>query len=356
MPREDGSDIYLTIDRNVQFIAETALKEGVEKYSARSGSVIVINPKTGEVIAMANYPTYSPAVYTDSQENEEVYRNNAISTIYEPGSVMKALTMSSAIDLGIVTPETVYLDDEPKYFSGHKVDNWDEKHHGEETMVEILQHSNNLGAAWVGGRVGSEQLLNYLHKFGFGARLGIDIEGEEGGLIYTSYPLKDIELANASFGQGISATPLQIMSVFSAIANNGYLMKPYVVSKITSSDGDTEVEPEIFSRPISEKTAETMVDMLTQAAAGGEAKYFVLKNFNTAGKTGTAQVPSEGGYDEDKTNATFAGFLSSYKNFVMLVRLEEPSSPSGFAAETSVPLWMGIASKLTNYYSFVPDK
>ena len=168
--------------------------------------------------------------------------------------------------------------------------------------------------------------------------------------------MKDIELVNAAFGQGVSVTPLQITAAFSAIVGNGILYKPHVVSKIVAKNKTSEMTPEVLNRPISQSSADTMVDMLTQAVEGGEAKFFVSKKYKIAGKTGTAQVPVFGGYDPDRTNATFVGFFPTYKNFVMLVRLEEPVFPSGYAAETAVPLWMNIAQELADYYKLPPDK
>lgn len=353
----DGNSIKLTIDRNVQFTIERYLKEGVESYAAKSGSVLVVEPQTGNIIGLANYPNYNPLEYTKFVDEKEVLRNSSISVIYEPGSVIKAITMASALDAGVVQYDSTYNDTGPRFFSGHKVDNWDGKHHGVETMTSILQHSNNLGIAYVGMKLGDQQLLKYFNDFGLGRKVGIDLEGEEQGIIYTKTPLKDIELANASFGQGISFTPLQVVMAFSAIANDGYLMTPKVVSEIDLSNGDIrKIEDRILSRPITQSTADTMVKMLTDTVSGGEAKFFVTKKYQVAGKTGTAQIPVKGGYDPTRTNATFVGFFPSYKNFVMLVKLEEPRDPSGYAAETAVPLWMKISEDLANYYNLPPDK
>ena len=349
----DGSNLLLTVDRNVQFIIEDELAKGVKKYHAKTGTAIVVDPKTGEIIAMANIPTYYPKYYHGV--DEEIIRNNAISTVYEPGSVIKALTMASGIDLNLVNPETVYHDTGPKYFSGHKVDNWDGKHHGEETMIEVLQHSNNLGAAWVGLKVGDKNLMKYFSEFSFGQKLGIDLDGEESGIIYEKFPMRDIEIANASFGQGIATTPLQVTMAFTAFANGGKIMKPYVVKEIRAKDRIIKMSPSVFSRPISKKTANTMTEMLRQAVAGGEAKFFVSKKYNISGKTGTAQIPIKGGYAEDRTNATFVGYFTNYKNFVMLIKLEEPRFPSSWSSETAVPLWMNIAEKLADYYGLAPD-
>jgi len=352
---KNGSDLELTIDRYIQFVSETMLKDGVERYNATSGSVIILDPSTGGVLAMANYPDFNPSDYKEAYKDEFIVRNSAISTTYEPGSVIKGLTMASAIDSSKVRPLSTYNDVGPVWFSGYKVDNWDGKHHGLETMISILQHSNNLGAAWVGTQVGGKPLMEYFSSFSFGNYTGVDLMGEEKGVLFSQFPLKEIELANASFGQGIAATPLQVAVAFSAIANKGVVMRPYIVKKIIQDDKEVKIKPVILNRSISESSSETMVDLLTQAVSGGESKFFVSKKFKVAGKTGTAQIAIKGGYDENLTNATFVGFFPTYRNFVMLVRLVEPKFPSGYASETAVPLWMRIAEKLASYYSLASD-
>lgn len=352
----DGSTVVTTIDQAVQTIVYNELSNAVEDYGAESGVVIVVDPKTGSVIAMANYPTYDPndfAKYYD--ENPDIFVNQAISSTYEPGSVIKALTMSSAIDLGLVSPDTTIVDNGPVEYSGHLVDNWDKKHHGEITMTQVLQLSNNIGASWVGSKVGSKKLYEYFEKFGIGTKLEVDLEGEEAGEFRNYKEWSDIDLAAASFGQGFSATPLQVLMAFSAIQNGGVLMKPHIVREIMVSGQTVKYEPKEVNRVISKETSDTMVKMLTKAVSGGEAKYFVSKSYNVAGKTGTAQIAENGEYLVDKTNATFVGFLPNYDEFVMLVKLERPSS-SIYASETAVPLWMNIAEKLANYYGLPPDK
>lgn len=356
IPPQDGSDLHLTVDRNIQFMIEEKLRDGVERYSAKSGVIIIADPSTGAIIGMAKYPNFDPANYKEAIENDAIVRNDAISTVYEPGSVIKAITVASALDAGKINEDSTYNDSGPKLFSGHKVDNWDGKHHGEINIARILQLSNNLGAAWVAQQLGGDSLMDYFGSFGYGELTGIDLEGEERGLMYSSSNLKDIELVNASFGQGISLTPLQVTMSFAAIANDGLLMKPYLVKKIVMKDKEVEFKPHPISRPITSDTAERMVTLLTSAVSGGEAKFFVSKKYNIAGKTGTAQIPVSGGYDPDRTNATFVGFLPAYKNFVLFVKLEEPRSPSGYAAETAVPLWMSVAEKLAAYYGLAADK
>jgi len=361
IPPKNGRSLVLTLDRTVQFIVESKLKEGVDKYRAKSGTILVVEPQTGKVLALANYPDFDPANpfpdVSDGEESKDETRNLAVASVYEPGSVVKALTMSAAVDLGKITPESTYMDDGPKVFSGHTVDNWNGKHHGLETMISILQHSNNLGAAYVGHLVGAGDLSKYFERFGFGSKTGIDLEGEDTGIVHDPSTWTDIDLATAAFGQGVSATPLQVTMAFSAIANDGILMKPMLVSGIVNDSGSvvSKFTPQEVRRVISHKSADILVDMLTQAVSGGEEKFFVSKKYLVAGKTGTAQIPENGKYDLNKTNATFVGFLPKSRKFVMLVKLEEPEA-SIYAAETSVPMWMDIAENIAAYYRIPPDK
>lgn len=348
-----GRDLILTINRSIQYIIEKKLKEGVEKYKAKSGSVIVMDPLTGSIFALANYPTYDPSNF-GGDEKEEI-KNLAISQTYEPGSVIKPLTVSAALDLNLVSPGTTYTDGGPVWYSGHMVDNWDGKHLGVLNIVQLLQKSNNIGAAWVGDKLGPKRLYSYLKDFGIGKVTDVELEGEDTGIMRNYTEWRDIDTATASFGQGISATPLQVLNAFNSIANDGVALQPKIVDQIIDRDKAIKVPLKIKSRVISKKTSETMVDMLEQAASGGEAQFFVLKNYRIAGKTGTAQISIDGKYDANKTNATFVGFMAGSKKFSMIVKLEEPET-SSFAAETAVPLWMEICSDLVNFFGLPPDK
>ncbi len=360
----DGSTVELTINRAVEHIVEKKLQEGVEKYGAVSGSVIVMNPLNGDIIAMTNYPTYDPANFNDYEKGIDINevgrksierRNLSISQTYEPGSVLKALTVSAAVDLELVTPNTTFVDAGPVRYSDYTIDNWDGKHHGVQTVIQLLQKSNNIGAAWTGHLVGSKNISKYFQDFGLGTPTGIELEGEDTGIIRPHDTWTDIDLATISFGQGISATPLQVLNAFNVIANSGELLQPRIVASLTESEKVIEIPKKVKKRVLKKETTETMIDMLTSAVDGGESKYFNLKNYMIAGKTGTAQIPVNGKYDPKKTNATFVGFLANSKKFSMIVKLEEPSS-SVYAAETAVPLWMDITKELVKYYGIAPDK
>jgi cell division protein FtsI/penicillin-binding protein 2 len=357
----DGREVVLSVNRAVQYLVEKKLQEGVKKYKAVSGTAIVMNPETGDILAMANFPTYDPAKFNDAEVSESTSeykierRNLALSETYEPGSVIKPITVSAGIDLGKVTPQTTFNDEGPVYYSGYKIDNWDGKHHGVQTIVELLQKSNNIGSAWVGHLLGSKNLSNYLGKFGLGEKTGIDLEGEETGAIQNYKNWKDIDLANHAFGQGISATPLQVLTAFCVFANGGDLLHPRIIQKVYESDKEIDLPMRKVRKVISAESAKTMNSMLVDAVAGGESKYFNIKNYDIAGKTGTAQIFIDGKYDANKTNATFVGYLAKSKKFAMIVRLNQPTT-SPFAAETAVPLWMNIADDLIKYFGVAPDR
>lgn len=371
----EGRDIILSIDRSVQYIVEKKLEESVKKYDSVSGTVIVMNPNTGDIVALANMPSFdhenlifddppvedsATEVTTETTEKTSLrspreYRNLGISMPYEPGSVIKPLTIAAAIDTGKVTPETTFEDKGPVWYSGKKIDNWDGKHHGVQTIIQLLQKSNNIGATLVGHQVGARDLSKYYHEFNIGSAYGIELEGEEEGSLRDYKTWTDIELANVSFGQGMSATPLQVLNAFNVFANGGYLLQPKIVTKIVDNGKVIDIPTKNIRQVISKQTADTMVMLLEKAAEGGEAKYYIKDDYKIAGKTGTAQIFIGNVYDPNKTNATFVGFLSGSRKFSMIVKLQEPHS-SIYAAETAVPLWMDIADELIKYYGLPPDK
>lgn len=358
----DGRDVVLSIDRSAQYIVEKKLEQAVKNYNAVSGSVIVMDPNTGDVLAMANYPTYNPLDFneevkesTDSPRQSIQRRNLSISETYEPGSVIKGLTISAGIDLGKITPQSTFVDSGPVMYSGHTIDNWDGKHHGLQNVIQLLQKSNNIGAAWVGHLIGAKNLSMYFENFGLGNITGVDLEGEDTGIIRDYKDWTDIDLAAAAFGQGISATPLQVLNAFNVIANGGTLMRPRIVTKVVEGKEIIEIPVKPIRKVITKETSDTMVDLLTKAVEGGESRYFNIKDYKVAGKTGTAQIPVNGEYDPNETNATFVGFLPTTRKFSMIVRFDRPES-SIYAAETAVPLWMDIAGELVRYYGIPSDK
>ena len=343
----DGFDITTTIDRNVQYILEEKIEEGVKKYGAKFGSAVIINPKTGEVLGMANYPNFEPSKWQAFEDDDFI--NQSISDVYEPGSTFKLVTIASALDSGVVKPNTICKCSGPIKVSGYEIQTWNNKYNPNSTIVEVLQHSDNVGAGFVGNKLGKDKFLEYLKKFGFGYKTGIDLQGEEGGLVKELQDWSDVDLVTTSFGQGISVTGLQMTSALGAIANDGVFMKPQVVKKIHSAESEINLEPEVIEQVIKPVTASIMREMLLAAVEGGEAKNLIPKGYRVGGKTGTAQVAFGGKYDPSQAVASFIGFGPIEEpRFVMLVKYVDPTPIYG--AETAEPTFFEIAKKLYPYW------
>lgn len=339
-----GKDIKLYLDRAVQFIVERKLREGILKYQAKSGTIIIMDPKTGGILAMASFPDYDPNFYWSSDKN--LFPNPAVAKSFEPGSIFKVLVMSAAIDSRVIKAEDKCSCEGPRTIGEYTIRTWNDKYYPGSTMIDIIAHSDNIGMVYVGEKLGKDKLLDYLKKFGIGSMTGIDLEDETSIPLKSERELSPIDLATLSFGQGVAVTPIQIVSAVSAIANGGKLVEPHVVSKIIGEDKEININPKVIRDVISPQTAKIITEMMVNAVDQGEAKWTKLSNYRIAGKTGTAQIPIKGHYDKEKTNASFIGFApADSPKFVMLVTLQEPSS-SPWAAETAAPLWFDLAKEL----------
>lgn len=351
---DDGRDLILHIDRAVQYMVEDELKTGIEKYGAQGGMIIVMNPKTGAVLSMASLPTFDQRDYREFDDS--LFRNPIVSSTYEPGSTFKPLIMSSAIDAGLVTAQTkCTICDKPVSLGGYEIRTWNNKYRPNSTMMEVIQNSDNTGMVFAGQKLGLKRMLSYLDRFGIGELTGIDLQGEAPAILREPDSWYKIDLATASFGQGISITPIQLISAFSAIANKGIRMEPHVVDKIETGDGRIiPVAEKVLAKPISSATAKIMTEILVNAVDKGESKWAKPKGYRIAGKTGTAQIPIEGKYDPNKTIPSFIGFApADDPKFIMLVVLDRPTT-SIYGSETAAPLFFSIAKKLLLYYGIPP--
>ncbi|MDD3284475.1 MAG: penicillin-binding protein 2 [Patescibacteria group bacterium] len=351
----DGNDLYLTIDQAIQNFVCKRLKEATESYGARNGTVIVMNPKNGDILAMCNYPEFDPNNYSQV-ENQNFYNNNAIFTSYEPGSVFKVVTMAMGLDLGIVKPETTYIDTGILEVDGFKIRNSDKKANGIRTMVQVLDESLNTGAAFVAEKVGRERFLDYATKFGFGQKTNIDLNVEVKGNIENLNKKGKVFLATASFGQGITATPIQLISSFAAFVNGGYLYKPRIVEKIVHPNGKEDtIETQFIRKVISDKAAKQISAMLVSVVEQGHAKSAKSDKYYLGGKTGTAQIAGKGGYVTDRTNHTFIGFGPSRDpRFVIFVKFDSPQR--AWAESSAGPVFKDIADFILDYYKIQPEK
>jgi stage V sporulation protein D (sporulation-specific penicillin-binding protein) len=350
---EDGSTLTLWIDRTIQRIAEQRLNEGIAKYGAKEGSVVIMDPKTGGILAMASYPSYDPLKYDTFDKT--LYKNPIVAGSFEPGSTFKIFVMAAALSERAVKATTTMDENGPVQVGEYSIKTWNDQYHGIQTMTEIIQHSSNVGMVFVGKELGKERLLSYIRKFGLGKETGVDLEDEFSPELRPDNLWTDIDLSTATFGQGIAVTPLQMVRAAGSIANDGILMEPHMVRKFTDARGKViEIKPKRISEVITKEASDIMTEMMINAVDNGEAKWAKPKGYRIAGKTGTAQIPVSGHYDDKKTIASFVGFAPADDPlFVMLVTLREPSS-SQWGSETAAPLFFRIAEDIFLYKGIAP--
>ncbi len=354
----NGASIVLTIDRKVQAITEEIIKDAVETNKAKSGTIVITNPKTGEVLAMATYPSVNLNEYWETAEvfTKDNKYNPAVMQPYEPGSVFKVLTMAIAIDTGAVKPSTVYNDTGTYNVLGTDIYNWDRGAWGPQSMVGCLQHSLNTCMAYLADLVGAETFYEYLDKFGLDDPTGIELAQED------YYPITKpgdsmwtpISLSTASFGQGLMVTPIQMVTAVSALANDGVMMKPHIVREIRYNGEVQKVEPEAVGQPISAETARTVTEMLATSIEI-EASDAQVDGIRIAGKTGTGEISVEGqGYVLNTTNASFVGWgPADDPQFIVYVWVQEPEV-NIWGSEVSAPVFSEVVEKVAPYLR-VPD-
>lgn len=350
----EGSDLVLTIDRSVQYLVEQHLQRALREYGAPSGTIIVMNPRTGAILALASEPCYDPFTFYDA--DEKLLQNPAVSQQYEPGSVMKLITMAAALDSGTVTPQTTYYDSGVLEVGGHQTFNWDRSAPGTTDMTTLLARSLNVGAATIATWMGADSFYSYYQKFGFGRPTGIDVMSEAVGLM----PLPgdslwtESFLATNAYGQSLAVTPLQMITAVAPLANDGQLMQPYIVQEIRSANGTYIHQPTVASRPISAETAHEVTAMAVTAVAREVTNAYV-DGYTIAGKTGTAQIPENGIYLDDVTIASFIGWLpADDPELIVLVKLDRPRT-SPWGSETAAPVFAGLVKELVVLLDIPPD-
>ncbi len=356
---EHGDDLVLTLDHIVQYETEKILKSAVEKHQADSGLIIVMEPDTGKILSMANYPTFNPNEYS-KVEDINAYRNISVSAPYEPGSVFKSITMAAALDSNKVNPESTYVDTGVVREAGYAIQNSDEKAYGTQTMTQVLENSLNTGAIHAEKMLGNKNFLDYLKRFGFGEATGIDIMGESSGNISNLKNTRsDINFFTASFGQGITITPIQLIAAYGALANGGMLMKPYIVDTIVRIDGtEEEAAPTEVRRVISNHASFKISEMLKSVVINGHGKMAGVPGYTVGGKTGTAQMTGADikGYEEGKSIGTFVGFAPVHDpEFVILVKIENPKDVI-WAESSAAPAFGELMKFLLEYYKVEPTE
>jgi cell division protein FtsI/penicillin-binding protein 2 len=351
----DGSDIYLTLDYNIQLQAEALLKQEQIKDSIDSGQIIVMKPDTGRILALANFPSFDPNKYS-KENNLEIFQDSAMQKIFEPGSIMKPFTMAAALNEGKITPDTTYVDTGVVTFGKYSIHNFANEKYGKQTMTQVLESSINTGAVFAEQQIPHQTFFDYIDRFGFIEKTGVDLQGE----VYSHNDLlrtgPDIEFATAAFGQGIELTPMQIARGFCAIANGGKLVKPYIVEKIVNGKDEVYTKPEISDPVVSQQTISQLTAMLinvTDKGFGGVAK---IPGYYLAGKTGTAEVPLKNGkgYEPNKTIQSFVGYGPAFNpQFLILVKLDNPKVPK--SSLSAVPVFKDLAQYIINYWKIPPD-
>ena len=352
---KNGKDLITNIDRSVQLILENALKTGQEKYGAKKASGIIMDPKTGAILALASFPNYDPDKYFNFPK--EFYKNPIVADQYEPGSTFKVLVMAAALNEDLIRPDSKCdICFGPVSIGGFSIRTWNNQYRPDSSMTDVIIHSDNIGMVFVSKKLGIDKFYEYLESFGFGSSTDIDVEDESSPDIRPKKDWGEIDLATASFGQGIAVTPIQMVRAVAVIANGGVLVEPHIVKKIQDSKSTYEIKPKIIKQIIKSSAADMVKEMMVSAVNEGEAKFTRIKGFKIAGKTGTAQIPVAGHYDANKTIASFVGFApADDPKFVMLIRYDEPSS-SIFGAETAAPTFFEISRQLFNYYKIAPTE
>ena len=355
--KTSGHDIVLTIDSQIQHIVERQLKEGIEEVGGEKGMAIIMNPETGEVLAMASYPFLDPNNFSKFPEVNR--RNLPMWYAHEPGSTMKVFLASSALDDKKVNPNSKFNCENGRRRIGSAVIR-DIKPRGTLTVAEIVKYSSNIGASKIGELLGRDKYYKYLNKFGFGKKTGIGLPGESSGLLAAPRKWGPIELATISFGQGISVTSLQLVTALSAIANGGYLMKPYVIEKIVGPDGNVieQNSPEVVTRVISYDTSYQMKQIMQGVVENGTGKKAQIPGFSVAGKTGTAQIPNpkSGGYYSDRYIASFIGFAPVEDPEIVMVVVVEAPGEKTYGGSVAAPIFKQIAEKVLFHMGLSPKK
>ncbi len=350
----EGADLILTIDRSVQHLIETHLERAMKEHGAVNGTIIVMDPKTGAILAIASNPCYSPYSFFDAKE--ELLLNPAVTLQFEPGSIMKLVTMAAALDSGIVSPQSTYYDAGVLEVGGHRTYNWDKSAPGTTDMTTLLARSLNVGAATLSTMMGPDVFYDYLQAFGFGRPLGVDLMSEAGGqmpLPGSAYWTESF-MATTAYGQSIATTSLQMITAVSALANDGIMMQPYLVSEIHQGDEVITHQPTILGRPISAETAHQVTTMAITAVSR-EVAVAQIPGYTIAGKTGTAQIAENGIYLEDDIIGSFVGWLpADDPEVIIFVKLDRPTS-APWGSQTAAPVFAQLTEELVVLLDIPPD-
>lgn len=350
-------NIQLTINAQYQFIVEKALEKAMIEHNAESVTAIVMNPQNGDILAMASRPSYDPNHF--EKYDSVIWKNKAVSDIYEPGSTFKSIVAAAGFQEKLVKPNDIFVDPGVIEVSGRTIQNWSGDSFGTVTFLDVVKNSINTGFAQLGLKLGGERLMNYARKFGFGERTGIELPGEEAGLLFDPQEMVASDVATSAIGQSIAVTPLQMVTAMSAIANDGVLLKPHIVKAIYNSDGSLyqKMEREEVRRAIDSDVDNTLKSVLEQVVSTGGGSKASIEGYHIAGKTGTAQKIDmiNGGYMPGHYIASFCGFgPTEDPQFTVLVIINDPAGGEYYGGQIAAPIAHDIFLQLFRYANVKP--
>ncbi|MGM0548349.1 MAG: penicillin-binding transpeptidase domain-containing protein [Bacillota bacterium] len=351
VPGRDGYNVHLTIDSVIQYMAEKELENAESKFEFSGGSVIVMDSSTGDVLALANTPSYNPNKF--GKYSEKNWRNRAVNDVFEPASTFKIITAASALEEGVITENDILTDPGHIYVENQKINCWSSLGHGSQTFAEVVKHSCNPGFVEVGLKMDKKTFYSYIKAFGFGEQTGIRLPAEAKGIIPDYKDIGPVELATFSFGHGISVTPIQLASAVSAVANGGKLMRPRLVKEVDTGVGSKNIknEPQVLRRVISQTTADKTKELLKQVVKNGTGTKAAIKGYQIGGKTGTAKH-----YNDDLYNSSFIGIVpAENRDLVVLTILYDIEGETYYGSQTAAPVFKNLTENILNYLNVKPE-
>ncbi len=355
-PVKQEKSVFLTIDSAIQFIVEQSLDKVMARTQARGATVIIMNPRTGEILAMASRPGFDPNRFYRYGAGE--WKNRAVSVIYEPGSTFKAVVAAAALQEKVVGINERFVDKGYIEVSGRRIKNWSGDSYGTVSLTDVVQNSINTSFVQIGLRLGAERLNNYARAFGFGQATDIELPGEEEGLLFKTQDMRDSDLATMAIGQSIAVTPLQLLTAVAAIANEGVLLKPYIIKEIYNADGSlaSATPTQRVRQAISPETAKVLIGLMEKVISEGGGKRAAVKGYRFAGKTGTAERLKEsgGGYEAGRYIASFVGFGPvEDPQVAALVVIDDPVG-AYYGGEIAAPVFGEIMNQVMRYLTIRP--
>ena len=356
-PYQQGASVVLTIDRNLQWLAESALRDAIDEWDAQSGHIIMMDPRNGDILALASYPSYDPdTLDLDDPNSPELMRTRAASDVYEPGSTMKVVTMAAALDAGVVSPDTTFIDTGATVVGNETIRNFDYSYHGEQTMTQVLQRSLNTGTVWVAQQLGAKTFYDYIYRFGFGESTNSGLPAESDGLVTDAGDIRwsSVQMATNSFGQGIAVTTLQIVQAYATIARGGVAIEPRLVTAVITDDGVERFDPVEGERVISQETADTLTWMMQAVVDGVLGHPAQARGWPIAGKSGTSDVIEDDQYVTGESLASFAGFApADDPRVVVLVRIDRPQGEI-YGGIVAAPVFGDLMEQVLPYLGVPP--